>query len=202
MKLVVEECLVEGEYVIGVDTHDELELKPDFPDYDAWQALKARNREIKDEIERRWNEVDLPTHATVVDLVERSEAETRAQPPGRTKRVLVVDDERDIADAVSALLIRAGYDVLLAHDGMEAVDTALMERPDLILMDFQMPRMDGVEAAVRIRKSQDRRECRILLATASLVDLSRVAEADGFLMKPYSKDILLSFIQALLAQNR
>ena len=201
MKLVVEECLVPEEYLLGVDTHDELELKPDFPDYDAWQALKAKNRQVKDEIERRWNEEKLPTYATLKRLLARSEKKESARPTGDAKKILVVDDERDIADAVSALLIGAGYDVLLAHDGMEAVDTALLEQPDLILMDFQMPRMDGVEAAVAIRKTRDRKDCRILLATASLVDLSRVAEADGFLMKPYSRDILLSFIQALLAQQ-
>jgi CheY-like chemotaxis protein len=197
----VEECLIPDEFFISVDTHDELELKPDYPDYDKWQALKAKNREIKDEIERRWREEDLPTYASLKDLLE---AEERANPraKARNAKILVVDDERDIADAVSALLIAAGYDVLLAHDGVEAVDTALLERPDLILMDFQMPRMDGVEAAVRIRKIHERKEVRILLATASLVDLSRVSEADGFLMKPYSRDILLSFIQALLAQKR
>ena len=201
MKLVVEECLIPGEFFISVDTHDELELKPDYPDYDKWQALKARNREIKDGIEKRWREEKLPTYASLKGLLEVSE---RNRPGGAREgaKILVVDDERDIADAVSALLLCAGYDVLLAHDGVEAVDTALLERPDLILMDFQMPRMDGVEAAIRIRKSLSRKECRILLATASLVDLSRVAEADGFLMKPYSKDILFSFIQALLAQNR
>ncbi|MEN8150062.1 MAG: response regulator, partial [Planctomycetota bacterium] len=180
MKLVVEESLVEGEYLIAVDTHDELELKPDFPDYEAWQALKAKNREIKDEIERRWNEEKLPTWATLKVLLERSEGAAPKKGAGvAARKILVVDDERDIADAVSAVLIGAGYDVLLAHDGVEAVDTALLERPDLILMDFQMPRMDGVEAAVSIRRTQDRKKCRILLATASLVDLSRVAEADG-----------------------
>jgi CheY-like chemotaxis protein len=201
MKLVVEECLIPDEYFLAVDTHDELELKPNYPDYDAWQALKAKNREIKDSIEAGWREADLPTYASLKGLLEEAEAGKKAKAK-KAARILVVDDERDIADAVSALLIKEGYDVLLAHDGVEAVDTALLERPDLILMDFQMPRMDGVEAAVRIRKSKSRRECRILLATASLVDLSRVSEADGFLMKPYSRDILVSFIQALLAQNR
>jgi CheY-like chemotaxis protein len=200
MKLVVQEFILPGEFFLTVDTHDELELKPDYPDYEAWQALKAKNREIKDEIEKRWGDADLHTLQILKKLIQ--DEEDTGPTPKRTAKILVVDDERAIADAVSALLIGAGYDVLLAHDGVEAVDTALLERPDLILMDFQMPRMDGVEAAVRIRNAQSRKECRILLATASLVDLSRVSEADGFLMKPYSRDILLSFIQALLDQNR
>ena len=64
-----------------------------------------------------------------------------------------------------------------------------------------MPRLDGVQAAIRIRKTLKKNECRILLATAALMDLSAVAEADGFLLKPYSKDILFSFIHALLGQR-
>jgi CheY-like chemotaxis protein len=196
MKFVVEEYLLPGEYVIAVDTHDELELKPDYPDYEAWQELKAKNREIKVRIEERWRAADIPTYAKLKEMVERD----RKAPaePGRSGLILVVDDERDIADAVASVLIAEGYDVLLAHDGREAVDTALREQPDLVLMDFQMPVMDGVEAAVKIRAVRTKADCRILLATASLVDLTAVGEADGFLMKPFSKDVLVSFIHALL----
>ena len=196
MKFVFEEYLLPDEYVFTVDTHDELELKPDYPDYEAWQELKERNREIKGRIEERWRAADIPTYLTLKELVEGEKKPERKRGVGGT--ILVVDDERHIADAVACILIGEGFDVLLAHDGEEAVDTALRERPDLILMDFQMPRMDGVQAAVRIRKTQPKGECRILLATASLVDLSAVHEADGFLLKPYSKEILVSFINALL----
>ena len=147
-------------------------------------------------IEERWRAADVPTYAKLKEMVQRDDCGPIE--PGCSGKILVVDDERDIADAVAALLIAEGYDVLLAHDGQEAVDTALREMPDLVLMDFQMPVMDGVEAAVRIRRTRPKGECRILLATASLVDLSSVGEADGFLMKPYSKDILVSFIHALL----
>jgi CheY-like chemotaxis protein len=196
MKLVVEEYLLPGEYVFSVDTHDELELKPDYPDYEAWQQLKETNRDIKARIERVWREGGIPTYA---DLKEKAHKEKRTNGAlGEGRTVLVVDDEREIADAVATLLITQGFDVLLAHDGEEAVETAVRERPDLILMDFQMPRLDGVQAAIRIRKSLSKKECRILLATAALMDLSAVAEADGFLLKPYSKDILFSFINALL----
>jgi CheY-like chemotaxis protein len=197
MKLVLEEYLLPGEFVFTVDTHDEIDLKPDYPDYEAWQDLKAGNRELKSEIERLWREDGVPTYSDLKGLVARTECGGGAG-VREAGKILVADDERDIADAVASLLIAKGYDVLLAHDGEQAVTTALRERPDLILMDYQMPRMDGVEACVKIRGAQDRDQCRILLATASLVDLSEVEEADGFLLKPYSKDILLSFIQALL----
>ena len=199
MKFVVEEYLLPGEYVFSVDTHDELDLKPDYPDYEAWQELKERNREIKARIEERWRASRIPTYALLRELVEKSRG--GATPPSDRGTVLIVDDERDIADAVATILIAEGFEVFLAHDGEEAVETALRERPDLVLMDFQMPRMNGVEAAVRIRRTQPRGCCRILLATASLVDLSAVSEADGFLLKPYSKEILVSFIHALMRQS-
>jgi CheY-like chemotaxis protein len=195
MKLVVEEYLVPGEFVFSVDTHDHLDLEPTFPDYEAWQELKAWNQGVKDRIEELWRGADLPTYATLKEMIE---GEARPAREARGHRVLVVDDERDIADAVASILIGEGYEVFLAHDGEEAVETAIRERPHLVLMDFQMPRMDGVEASIRIRDVCAKHECRILLATASLVDLSRVSEADGFLLKPYSRDILVSFIHALL----
>ncbi|MHC4858612.1 MAG: response regulator [Planctomycetota bacterium] len=196
MKLVVEEYLLPDEFVFSVDTHDQLDLKPDYPDYEEWQELKERNRELKARIEERWRAARIPTYAALREMVERTSE--KKLPAGLRGTILVADDERDIADAVASILIAEGYDVLLAHDGEEAVETAIRERPDLILMDFQMPRMDGVEAAVKIRKTQPRDCCRILLATASLVDLSAVGEADGFLLKPYSKEILVSFIHAMM----
>ena len=200
MKLVLEEYLLPGEFVFMVDTHDEIDLKPDYPDYDAWQQLKRANRDVKVEIERQWREERIPTYSDLKGLVAASE-KSRSRRGSGVGKILVVDDERDIADAVASLLISEGFDVLLAHDGEEAVATALRERPDLVLMDYQMPRMDGVEACVRIRSVHERSRCRILLATASLTDLSRVSEADGFLVKPYSRDILVSFIHALLGQK-
>jgi CheY-like chemotaxis protein len=199
MKMVVEEYLLPGEYVFAVDTHDQLELKPDYPDYDKWQAVKETNRKIKVEIEECWRKEGIPTYSELAEKAARVKASNAVV--GEGTRILVVDDEREIADAVASLLITEGFDVLLAHDGDEAVSTAVRERPDLILMDFQMPRLDGVQAAIRIRKTLKKPECRILLATAALMDLSAVAEADGFLLKPYSKEILFSFIHALLGQR-
>lgn len=198
MKLVFHEYLIPNEFVFSVDTHDQLELKPNYPDYEAWQALREFNRDLQGRIEERWRAEEIPTHAALKELVEEGRAGRAAAPRGG--KILVVDDEREIADTVASLLIAEGYDVLIAHDGQEAVDTALVDRPDLILMDFQMPRMDGVTAAQRIRRTLGKGTCRILLATAALIDLSAISEADGFLLKPYQRDILLPFIHALLDQ--
>ena len=197
MKFALEEHLLENEFFFCVDTHDDLDLKPDFPDYEAWQQLKAENRRLKDEIESRWREAAVPTFADLARML----AENAPDRPKclKNRRILIVDDQRDIADSVASILLAEGFDVLLAHDGEEAVETAIRERPDLILMDYQMPRLDGVQAAIRIRETLPKGQCRILLATAALMDLSTVAEADGFLLKPYSREILISFIGALLS---
>ena len=197
MKFSLEEYLIEHEFFFCVDTHDELDLKPDFPDYEAWQQLKAENRRIKDEIEEGWRTAKIPTFA---DLARMVAEETPDRPKTlKDRRILVVDDQREIADSVASILLAEGFDVYLAHDGEEAVETAVRERPDLILMDYQMPKLDGVQAAIRIRETLPRGKCRILLATAALMDLSTVEEADGFLLKPYSREILISFIGALLS---
>ncbi len=195
MKFVFEEYLIQGEYFFSVDTHDEMNLDPEDPDYAAWLELKRHNRRVKTEIESGWRRAHVPTYETLRRLVVG--AETVPEEPGTRGLVLVVDDERDIADAVASVLISEGYEVVVAHDGDEAVRTAERERPDLILMDYQMPTRNGIQAAREIRALGGKRP-RILLATASIIDLSTVSEADGFLLKPYSRDILVSFIRALM----
>ncbi len=62
MKFVVQEYLVDKEYFFSVDTHDDLDVRPDNPDYSAWQELRAHNRALKQEIEAAWHAASLPTH--------------------------------------------------------------------------------------------------------------------------------------------
>ncbi len=68
------------------------------------------------------------------------------------KTILVVDDNRDLADSTAMLFRLLGYQVQIAYDGAEAVAAALVERPDFVLLDLNMPVMDGFEAAHRIRR--------------------------------------------------
>ena len=85
-----------------------------------------------------------------------------------------------------------------AVDPYVARDKIVELRPDVITLDLEMPRMNGVEAARAIRAALPRSETRIILATAALIDLSAVQEADGFLLKPYFREFLISFLLAVL----
>ncbi len=194
MKLVLEEYLLAGEFVFTVDTHDAAVVLPGAPDEPAWRELRAWNLALKRRIEARWREGGVPTYATLRERLAGA-APRRAGPPRGT--ILVVDDEGDIADTVEAVLVGEGFRVRKARDGAEALQRVREEIPDLILMDYDMPRLSGIEACARLRRSRRSRDIPVLLATASMVDLSAFSDADGFLVKPYQKDVLVQFVTHL-----
>ena len=84
---------------------------------------------------------------------------------GNKKRVLVVDDNESIVRVLEHVLARAGYAVSTAFDGPEAVDTAIRVRPDLVLLDIEMPTMDGYEVCRRLRARYDLKHMRIIMLT-------------------------------------
>jgi CheY-like chemotaxis protein len=198
MKLVLEEYLLAGEFVLAVDTHDDAVVLAGDPDEPAWKELRNWNLSLKRRIEARWKNAGLPTYAALREVLRRSARPNRGPSRGT---VLVVDDEPDIADTVAAVLTAEGYRVRKAADGAEAVEILETLRPDLILMDYEMPRMNGTEVCARIRRDRRDRDIPILLATAAMVDLSALADADGFLVKPYQRDVLLSFVSHLAAKG-
>lgn len=196
MKLALEEYLLEDQFFFMVDTHDQMELKPGMPDYEAWNELKRANRELKLDIERRWAEQSLPTLA---DL-EKITAEVPVGDPVETAReILIVDDEVPLAVSLAKLLERKGYRVRMTHDGRAALEALESCKPDLIVMDYEMPRLDGIELCTLLRKSKETVDIPVLLATtSSTVDLQEVMRlANGFLVKPYQKDILFDCISHL-----
>ena len=195
MKLVLEEYLLEGEFVFTVDTHDDAVVSPGDPDGPAWQEIRRWNLALKRRIEERWKKAGLPTYAALREKLARPPATGRLGPPRGT--ILVVDDEPDIADTVAAVLTGGGFRVLKASDGPQALEVLGRERPDLILMDYEMPDMKGTDVCARIRRSRRDRDIPVLLATAAMVDLAAIADADGFLVKPYQRDVLLSFVTRL-----
>jgi len=198
MKLAFQETLFPGEFFFTVDTHDEMDLKPSFPGYDEWMAQKARNRELKRAIEARWRlEPEVPTPSELRAMIRRTSAEEGG------RRVLVVDDETDIAEAVAALLASEGYTVEMAYDGPHALRKVEEFRPDLLVMDFHMPGLNGVEVCAELKEHEGTRHIPIVLATASMVDLSVFGTlANGFLMKPYNRDFLVGFVKRLVPPDR
>jgi DNA-binding response OmpR family regulator len=114
-------------------------------------------------------------------------------------RVLVVDDEADIRELVRELLARAGYDVVEAADGSEALKVFYSQQPDFVILDVQMPVLDGWETLTRIREVSD---VPVLMLTARAEELDRVrglrAGADDYLTKPFGRQELLARVSANL----
>jgi two-component system, response regulator PdtaR len=118
-------------------------------------------------------------------------------------RILIAEDETIIRLDLRALLERAGFDVCAeARDGLEAIELARSERPDLAVLDVKMPRLDGIDAARRIL---DERPIPIVMLTAYGQDelVSRAVEAGvfGYLVKPFREQDLLPAIRAARARH-
>ena len=197
MKFVVQEHLVNGEYFFSVDTHDQLEIRPDNPEYPEWQRLKGYNRRLKLEIEDQWDRAGLPTNADLRVLMEELARVEREEK--KKKSILLVDDEADVAQGLAALLRARGYEVEVARDGLEALARLEHEPlPDLVLLDYEMPQLDGEEVLARLRKETRTAHLPVLLATASTIDLSRLRRVSGLLRKPYPRHVLFAMIARLL----
>jgi CheY-like chemotaxis protein len=118
--------------------------------------------------------------------------------PAIPLRILVVDDNPDVADSLAMLLRAIGYAVTTAQDGLEAVEAAARERPDLVLLDLGMPRLDGYGACRRIRAQPWGRDMRIVALTGwgQEDDRRRIMEAgfDVHLVKPVELPVLLALL--------
>jgi DNA-binding response OmpR family regulator len=117
-------------------------------------------------------------------------------------RVLVVEDDADIADILRRSLRNEGYEVRTSADGIEALDVAAGFFPDLVVLDLGLPRLDGVEVCRRLREDGD---VPILMLTARAETEDRVtgldSGADDYLVKPFERKELLARIRALLRRR-
>jgi diguanylate cyclase (GGDEF)-like protein len=115
-------------------------------------------------------------------------------------RVLVADDEEDIRAFLEITLGLAGFEVLQARDGVEALELARAEVPDIVVLDVMMPRMDGLETLRRLREDARTEHLPVLLLTARALKQHAVegldAGADDYLSKPFDADELLARIRA------
>ena len=115
--------------------------------------------------------------------------------------VLVVDDEPTIAEVVARYLERAGYRTRVAADGAAAIEAAALQRPDLVVLDLMLPRIDGLEVMRRLRE-QDRERIAVILLTAKSEEADRVIGlrlgADDYVVKPFSPAELVARVDAVL----
>jgi phosphate regulon transcriptional regulator PhoB len=118
------------------------------------------------------------------------------------RTVLVADDDKDITDLVNYNLTREGFSVLVAYDGLEALEIARKKRPDIVILDWMMPEMDGLEVCRRLRQHPDTGSIPIIMLTAKSDTLDKVLGlemgADDYLTKPFHIRELLARVRAIL----
>lgn len=121
------------------------------------------------------------------------------------QRVLIVEDEVDIADLIMFNLQRAGYEVLKAHDGITGTETAIRERPDLIVLDLMLPGRDGYSVFREIRRDARTSRIPVIMLTARAQTEDRIqgleAGADDYLTKPFSPKELVLRVNAILKRT-
>ncbi len=119
-------------------------------------------------------------------------------------KILIAEDERDIRDLVAFTLRFAGYEVVTASNGEEAVGLAPKENPDLILMDVRMPRMTGYEACRVLKASPDMKDIPVVFLSAkgqeSEIQTGLEVGAEEYLLKPFAPDQLTERVKAILAK--
>ena len=116
-----------------------------------------------------------------------------------SKRILVVEDQEDNRKIVRDLVTASGYEVVEAATGEEGLEVAARERPDLILMDIQLPGIDGYEVTRRIKANPDLRHIPIIAVTSFALSgddkKAFAAGCDGYVTKPFSPRLLLAKIK-------
>ena len=120
-------------------------------------------------------------------------------------KILVVDDEEDILEFLSYNLRAEGYDVIVADNGILAIELAKQEQPSLIILDVQMPDMDGITTCEKIREITSLKETIVTFLTARSEDYSQIAGfeagADDYITKPIRPKVLVSRVKALLKRR-
>ena len=120
------------------------------------------------------------------------------------KRILLVDDAKTSIMMEQMILSRGTYDFLTAKDGLEAVETAVRERPDLILMDIMMPKMDGLEACRQLKERDETKQIPIIMVTtrgeAESVEKGFKSGCCDYVAKPINSNELLTKVRKHLGE--
>jgi len=118
------------------------------------------------------------------------------------KKILLVDDEKDLVTAVTFRLNAEGYDVIVALDGQAALDMAKKEKPDLIILDLMLPKLNGYKVCSLLKADMRYNKIPIIMFTARVQETDRKmgeeAGADDYITKPFESSVLLAKIKEFL----
>lgn len=121
------------------------------------------------------------------------------------KRILLIDDEKDLLEEMTLRLEAVGYEVLVAFDGQEGLEKAREDKPDLIQMDVLMPKMNGYQVCRELKGADETKSIPIILLTARAQEsdkfLGKETGANAYITKPYEIDLLLKKMRALLGEK-
>jgi len=117
--------------------------------------------------------------------------------------ILVVDDEPDIVKLVTRLLEARGHRVAVARDGQEALESAVRERPDVIVLDLNLPKVDGFEVCRQLKSGEATRTIPIVMMTAAVPSVEDATRgiglgADEYVVKPFVREVLVHNVERLI----
>jgi two-component system phosphate regulon response regulator PhoB len=116
-------------------------------------------------------------------------------------KVLVIEDDRSLAEVLSYNLKQAGYEVIVSHDGKDGILQAQIKSPDIVLLDLMLPVIDGLDVCRRLRADNTQRDLMIVMVTAKAEESDELIGfslgADDYVTKPFSVKVLLERIKAL-----
>jgi len=121
------------------------------------------------------------------------------------KTILVIDDEKDLIKLIDLHLSKEGYLVIGAKNGIEGLDIALKHKPDLILLDIMMPKLDGLEVCKRLKSATETSRIPVVMLTAKAQETDKVIGlelgADDYITKPFSPRELVARVKAVLRRS-
>ena len=121
-----------------------------------------------------------------------------------SEKILIVDDEVHLARILQFTLEKAGYEVVTAYDGKEALDRAVEQRPDLVILDLMLPVLDGYKVCNILKTNEDFRDVPVIIVSARDLEQERLEEplnADLFIEKPFNSIELIERISELLGNR-
>lgn len=123
------------------------------------------------------------------------------------EKVLIVDDDKEMVELIDLFLSNAGFITLAAFSGEEALEKTFQEKPDLILLDIMMPRIDGWEVLRRIKNDPEVQGTPVAFITARTQNIDKmiglsVMKAAGYITKPFSKQELLTEVRRIIDEHK